>query len=289
MGKAELEILVATFGEAGLKRLASMIAPSAEGVEYVVSCQCPGHDSLPVPPELGRPDVKVIFSPTKGVAINRNNALRHASAPLCLLSDDDIAFTPGAFRSIISAFRSNPSVDIITFKFTGPDGKTTKPYPSSPSPLRPMPKGYYVSAVEVAFRREHVLSTGIDFNENFGVGLESFGSGEEELWIFDLLEAGLKGLLIPEHIAFHHHMQPTGVRLIATDPVLRSQGALLRRFHPLTSLPRLLLKARRVGKASGRSTLSSLRPLLYGWWQATLHPGRLFNRRKDTQRKPSPS
>ena len=280
MKKVELEILTATFGEQGLQRLAQLIAPPEEGVGYIVSCQCPGRQSLPLPPPLVRPDIKVVFTPTKGVAINRNNALRHASAPICLLSDDDIAYSPEAFSTIISTFQSNPSVDIATFEFTGPDGKPTKKYPAASSLLKPMPKGYYVSAVEVAFRRDRVVGTDIIFNENFGVGLESFGSGEEELWVFDLLNSGLKGQFFPHHIAYHHHANPTGIRLIATDAVLRSQGAILQYFHPYTSLPRLLLKAYRVSSTSGRGILPCLSPLLYGWWQATIHHNRLFNHKK---------
>ncbi len=277
MENCKLEILTVTFGDAGLKRFAGMIAPPVDGVRYLVSCQCPGYDSLPIPPALQRDDVRVIFTPTKGVAINRNNALRHATAPLCLLSDDDIQFTPDAFRSIISAFQENPDVDVATFEFLGPGGSFTKPYPDHPFSLKTPAKGYYVSAIEVAFRLERVKATGIRFNENFGVGTTRFASGEEELWVHDLLQAGLNGRFFPRLIATHRHCNSTGIRLMASPAVLRAQGAIIKRFYPRTALPRVFLKAMRSSKATGVGILFCLRPLLYGWWQATAHPRKLFS------------
>ncbi|MDE5880493.1 MAG: glycosyltransferase family 2 protein [Muribaculaceae bacterium] len=276
MENCKLEILTATLGEEGLQRLAAIIAPPTEGVRYLVSCQCPGYSSLPVPPALQRDDVRIIFTSTKGVAINRNNALTHATAPLCLLSDDDVHFTPDAFQSIISVFKHNPDVDVATFKFLGPGGSFEKPYPNHTFSLNKPEKGYYVSAIEVAFRLKSVKNTGIWFNENFGVGTERFASGEEELWVHDLLHTGLKGQFFPHLIATHKHCNSTGIRLMASPPVLRAQGAIIKRFYPRTALLRVILKGWRSSKATQVSILSCLIPLLSGWWQATTRPRKLF-------------
>ncbi len=277
MGKCELEVLISTFGAEGLRRVATMALPEMDEVKYLVSCQCPGHDSLELPPELQRKDVKVIFTPTKGLSVNRNNAISHATAPLCLISDDDLSFTPEGFRSVITVFGENPDLDVATFQYTVTDGRFEKSYPSESFPLSDPAKGYFVTSFEIAFRRESVIKSGVWFNRNFGLGAPLYGSGEEELWIKDLLDAGLNARFYPYVIAAHADCSTTGVRLMDSPPVLRAAGAVIKRLYPATSFPRVLLKAWRSSRASGAGLGECLRPLLYGWWQATVHPKKLFH------------
>lgn len=281
-GKCELEVLVSTFGEEGLMRLSRMALPEAQGVRYLVSCQCPGHTALPIPDKLIREDLKVIFTPTKGLSVNRNNAIDHATAPLCFIADDDISFTPESFHTIISTFRENPAIDIATFKHLGPNGSVEKNYPSHSFPLTHPAKGYYVTSFEIVFRRKPIVESGIRFNENFGLGTPRFGSGEEELWIHDLLESGIKGQFFPYFIATHNDSNTTGIRLMASPSVLRAQGAVITRLYPYTSLLRVILKAWRSSKATQASISSCLRPILYGWWVATTQPRKLFGSRQHT-------
>lgn len=275
----ELEILISTFGEEGLLRLSRSNLPHLKEVRYLVSCQSPDQESLPVPDKLLREDLRIIFTRTKGLSINRNFAITHATAPICLIADDDISFTRDAFSAILSAFKANPDIDIMTFEFTGPDGEFEKPYPSYSFPLEKPAKGYYISSIEIAFRRIPVIESGILFNENFGLGNSHFGSGEDELWVHDLLKYGLKGRFIPHLIAIHNDSNTTGLRLMATPSLLRAQGAVIKRLYPYTALLRVFLKAWRSSKATRKDMLFCLRPLLQGWWEAAVHPRRTFGTR----------
>ncbi len=279
MEKCELEVLISTFAEEGLMRLSRTTLPKSPGVRYLVSCQCPGHTSLPLPKELVREDIKVIFTPTKGLSVNRNFAIDNAAAPICLIADDDLSFTTDAFHTIISTFRANPNVDVATFEYVGPGGKFEKDYPSFSFPLSQPTKGYYITSFEIAFRLKSIVESGIRFNENFGLGTTRFGSGEEELWIHALLASGLKGHFFPHIIAIHNDSNTTGLRLMASPSVLRAQGAVITRLYPYSSLLRVILKAWRSSKASQTSLLSCLKPILYGWWVATSQPRKLFGPR----------
>lgn len=277
MEDRELEVLISTFGAEGLRRVASMELPSMPEVSYLVSCQSPGHDSLPLPCELMREDIKVVFTPSKGLSINRNHALSHSSAPICLIADDDLSFTPDAFKRIISVFHDHPALDVATFEYTGADGSFEKSYPPFPFPLSAPAKGYFVTSFEIAFRRLSVIDSGVRFNENFGLGAPVYGSGEEELWIRDLLDAGLNGHFYPYVIASHRGGPTTGLRLMASPHVLRASGAVIKRLYPSTAFLRVLLKAWRSSRATGVSCRLCMRHLLYGWWQATIHYKKLFH------------
>ena len=279
MEKCELEVLISTFGSEGLRRVVSMGLPVLPGVGYLVSCQCPGRESLPIPVELMRPDIRIVFSATQGLSVNRNNAIRHASAPFCLIADDDLRYSPAGLSKIISFFRDHPDVDIATFAYTDSRGKFEKSYAGNKFPLDTPSKGYFVSSIEIAFRRERVVATGVTFNERFGLGCQVYGSGEEELWVKDLLDAGLEGYFVPVVIARHIGPSSTGLRRSASPAVLRAQGAVIKRLYPYTAFMRILLKARRASKERKVSIGDCLPPLLYGWWHATVNPRKLFGHR----------
>ena len=123
-------------------------------MEYLVSWQLPDGD-MDVPEALVvRDDVKVCKVNSRGICRNRNNAVRCATAPLCLMSDDDVCYNEEELRSLTKAFEENPTVDIITVMFHSSDfGKL---YPSYAFDLNNSPKGYYVTSFEIAFRLNRV-------------------------------------------------------------------------------------------------------------------------------------
>lgn len=53
---------------------------------------------------------------------------------------------------------------------------------------------------EVAFRRESICSRGIQFDESFGAGAKYY-MGEENLFLYDCLRAGLEIIYMPVQIA----------------------------------------------------------------------------------------
>ncbi len=191
---------------------------------------------------LQRPDVEYHFLHNQGLSKNRNHALRLASAPLALLSDDDLDYTEESLLQIIQAFHNHPKADVITFKCrignseSPKDGEKT--YPEQGFNHRKPPKGYYVSSWEIAFRTEKVKGL-FTFNEHFGIGAEHFPSGEEELFLKDLLNAGLHCIFLPLYIAVHPTLS-TGTRNLADPRFLQTKGAVFCHIHPKTWWLRLL-------------------------------------------------
>lgn len=138
--KIDLQVLIATYGKAGMERLArSALAgalPPTAGVSYLISCQTgrrvdsmaispsdpglpatstSGPDGFVIPESLLRDDIEVLFTPTAGLSRNRNILLAGATSPLCLIADDDLSYTSASLRDVIKTFKENPDIDIATF------------------------------------------------------------------------------------------------------------------------------------------------------------------------------
>lgn len=148
----QLQVLIVAFGRKGIESVASLPHPQMEGVEYIVSWQY-GDDAPDVPEALlARPDFRVMPTPTRGVALNRNLTLAAASAPIVLESDDDVSYTPAQLRRVIDAFSQRPDVDFISFMYES--DLNPREYPDHEFDLRDAPKGYFIGGIEMAFRPE---------------------------------------------------------------------------------------------------------------------------------------
>lgn len=220
-----LQVLICTYGQEGLERVARHSHPKVKGVEYLVSCQI--DRDLEIPNELDRKDFRIITTCSKGLSINRNHALSLASAPFLLIGDDDIDYTDEGLGNVIDAFHNHPEADIITFRFESTSSK--KFYPSNSIYLNSFPKGYFVSSIEIGLRRQSIQGK-IWFNENFGIGA-MFPSGEEDIFICDCLEAGMKGIFEPLTIA-RHDGSTTSERNLMLPSRPQTKGAVFLRMHP---------------------------------------------------------
>lgn len=234
----KLQVLICTYGENGINRVAKSMHPRIDGVEYLVSWQA--DEECPLPEALVRDDFLICRSATKGLAVNRNIALSKASAPILLISDDDVVYTEDGLNAVIRAFHDHSEADIITFCYESTP--SYKYYPSSSCSLNKCPKGYYVSSIEIAFRRDSVQKK-IWFNENFGIGA-TFPSGEEDIFLKDCLDKGLKGIYLPITIASHDGTTTSERNLmLASRP--KTKGAVFIRLFPWSWPLRMLAHAKR--------------------------------------------
>lgn len=279
----QLQLQVCTLGLQGLERLARTQRPQVDGVEYLVSCQLPIEKSaqasaneaaqasanevaaqaiatnqaevLQMASEelkafLQRKDVKLHIIHSRGVSKNRNNALSLATAPLSLLSDDDVDYTAEGLQAIIQAFEQAPQADVISFQFwqgekpnqgeqqNQGEKQNQKFYPDKAFHHQHPPKGFYISLIEIAFRTKKVQAH-CRFNENFGIGAEHFPSGEEDILLKDMLKAGLNCVYEPICICSHPSLS-TGTRRFADPAFLQCKGAIFSYIHPNTWLLRLV-------------------------------------------------
>lgn len=235
-GGTLLQVLICTFAD-GIRRVAARSHPQIEGVEYIVSWQA--SDGIKIPDVLHRDDFKIFRTSSVGLASNRNNALSLASAPLLLISDDDVDYSASNLLTVIDDFSIHDDADIIVFRFNSKSSH--KNYPEFKVSLTNPPKGYYTNSIEIAFRRLPIAERKIWFNENFGIGTP-FGSGEEDIFIKDALDKGLTGIYLPHTICTHDSPTTTSRNLMSTSRPM-AKGAVIFRRHPISWPLRMLAEA----------------------------------------------
>lgn len=240
----KLQVLIATFGIAGLKRIAEGNHPRVAGVEYIVSCQL-GDKPIPpatdIPEPLQRPDIKIHYTGGYGSPKNRNRLFSLASAPVVLISDDDIMYTADGLNAIIDCFDLHPEIDFASFKI---DLHTPKYYPEREFSYTKIPRGFWISGIELALRRK--AYTTIRFDERFGVNA-MFPAGEEDIFLLNLIKAKLKGRFFPIEIG-SHPTDSTCDKLATDANFLGAKGAVVSLYHPHTYRLRLWIQGLRYCK-----------------------------------------
>ena len=213
-----LEILISTFGKNGLDRVKQMYLPEIDNVSYLVSLQNPYKEEILYPEVLKRSDIRIIETDSIGLGLNRNHSLLNATGDILLIADDDLVYKRDGIIKIKELFESNDDLDFATFQYAGGDNKI---YPEYSFNLKTEPRGYYITSFEIAIRRES-LPLDIQFSRYIGAGMNLFGSGEENLFVYRLIQAGLKGMFYPIEIVRHPALT-TGSRE-STPAMLRGQG-----------------------------------------------------------------
>lgn len=232
-----LEILICSFNNDIFN---IKLPEQQENVKYLISWQYTDSNYLQRNPEIAnRNDVRIISLAGKGLSKNRNNALQHADGDICLISDADVHFYPECFNKILSVFAEHPKLDIATFQFDSSGNK--KNYPTKITPLPCSVKKYYISSIEIAFRRTSVQNK-IQFNELFGLGAPVLLYGEEEVFIVDALHANLSCSFFPICICRHDDIT-TGGKALSNPQSLMSKGAYFYKRFKLLCVPRLIWQA----------------------------------------------
>ena len=218
-----LDVLLVTHGPDGLERVAHMCLPRVDGVRYVVAWQITGEPPA-IPAALLRDDIRVFPNDTVGSGANRNVALAHAEAPVVLMADNDLRYTPAQLKAVIDTFADTPQVEFATFMYQG----AAKKYPSSELELS---YGIHptVTTFEIAARLASLREKKITFNPHFGVGAR-YECGEDSIFYHECMRKGLRGRFFPIVITSHPYI-PTGQRPIRRPSVARGEGASIRAIH----------------------------------------------------------
>ena len=131
----------------------------------------------------------------RGLTKSRNLAVQNARANICLLCDDDEVFVPDYEARILDAYRQLPQADVIIFKMVN----RPPSFPDRVMQLR-FPQTMRVSSWQISFRREKLLSSGVQFDELLGAGTGN-GAEEELKFLLDCQRAGLQIYYMPTAIA----------------------------------------------------------------------------------------
>lgn len=172
----------------------------------------------------------------KGVGLNRNNCLIRATGDICLFADDDMIYVSEYEKLVESAFKENPSADVIIFNLIE---KNSKRYT-----IRRKHKINYFNylrygTARIGIKLNSIKNNAIYFNQCFGGGTEHC-HGEDNLFLTACLKNKLRIIAIPVAIA-----ELTNERVSTWDNVdiikyLKDQGILYktisRKFYRLLCL-----------------------------------------------------
>ncbi len=174
-------------------------------------------------------------------------------------------YSENGLREVIEAFATHKDKDILTFRYQS--SSHTKYYPASPCDLSTPDKGYFITSFEIALRKDSVKGK-IWFNENFGIG-STFPSGEEDVFIKDCLDAGLKGLFLPITIA-RHDGTTTSERNLMLPTRPQTKGAVFLRLHPRQWPLRMIAHALREIPLWRKGLVPSPLSYCYHWLKGTM-------------------
>lgn len=137
----------------------------------------------------------------KGVAKSRNVALKYGAGQYLIFADDDITFKEDGLESLIKYFDEHPDCAIIMAQTVDETEKLRKKYPSKQHNLTRF-NSAKAATYEMMIRLDAIREKQINFDENFGAGVENF-LGDEYIFIADALKKGLKGVFLPVVVAVH--------------------------------------------------------------------------------------
>ena len=263
-----LQVLICTFNS-GITDIPNILLPEAEGIGYVVSMQYSEARFLSLIPEELKHRKDVVLSTIEGLglSVNRNNAIAHATAEVCVIADDDVRYTLADLRRIENEHAARPEADVLLFQARGPQGELLKRYPQVPFAYREMPRGYYPSSIEITFKRERVKD--IPFDLRFGLGSGKVVCGEEEVWLNALYRKAGRRILYLPHPVVQTLATPQGGANFATRPEMQmAKGATLYYIHGISACLRCLkasLVAARKNKEARLFTLlrNTARGIIY--------------------------
>ena len=220
-----LDILICSLNK-GIVRIDDLLLPQRKGVRYIVSYQYTDERYLELVPSAlsSRVDVLVSAYKGQGLSSNRNHALELAKADLVMFADDDARLTTEAVDSILNTFEQHPQLDVAFYRASTYTGKLLKKYPDVEREITSIPDDYTISTIEMVCRRESIQGK-VHFDERFGLGTRFLTCGEEEVWLFDALRAGLSIRYFPLKIVETSTMLKRSMIYVDAG-VQRSKGAL---------------------------------------------------------------
>lgn len=144
--------------------------------------------------------IKYISTIDKGLSKSRNMAIKHASADICVIADDDMEYENDYVEKIISSYEKYPEADIIAFqvKRTGNKERDKKfrDHLSWENEITSMK----ISSVEITFKRKQIVENDLFFDPRFGAGTNIL-HGEENIFLNEAIKKNLNVLYLPINIA----------------------------------------------------------------------------------------
>lgn len=139
--------------------------------------------------------VRWIDTTDRGLTRSRNMAIEHSDGDICMLCDDDERFPENYEERILGAYESLPQADVIIFTV----GNWKNSFGNEIRELR-FPRTIKASSVQISFRRQSLIRTGVRFDPHLGAGSGN-GAEEEMKFLLDCQKAGLRIFFVPTEVA----------------------------------------------------------------------------------------
>lgn len=136
-----------------------------------------------------------INSSERGLSRSRNMAIKNSEADICLIADNDEIFDNDIEEKILKAYEELPQADIIVFNL---HNKSTK-LKNKIYKIKRL-ECLRVCSWQITFKRNSIVGNNIVFDIKLGAGTSN-GAGEENKFLFDAYDKGLKIYHYPINIA----------------------------------------------------------------------------------------
>lgn len=219
----KIEVLVAAMHQKNHSLIEKMNIQS----DVVVGNQCDFNSVEEF--EWNTHQIKYLNFAERGVGLNRNNSLMRADGDILVFADDDEVFNDGYADVIKKAYKEIPDADAIIFNIStiGTDvGRKNIKKIKRIKLLNALNYG----AVRLSVKNIAVKKHNLTFSRLFGGGA-IYSSGEDSLFIADLLKNKLKVYVYPAVIATVDQTSSTWFEGY-TEKYFYDKGALFAAFSP---------------------------------------------------------
>ena len=199
-----VDILISTINT-NINNVPSVLLKARADVSYIISIQEINNVEYNIPDVLKqRKDVSIFLCKEKGLSMNRNNCIKHASSDICIIADDDVKYKDFYIDKIKNEFIKDPSLDVFAGKIKTnigePEFRNYKNYKNRINFFN----FKNVCSIEIAFRKKQIIENKLYFDSNFGLGSTRFSiGGEESIFIKDCLNKKLNIFFFPVYMVNH--------------------------------------------------------------------------------------
>jgi len=261
-----MQLAIATLGQAGIDRAASMLLKPQPWLSYAISWQIPDRTPLQLPDILTRKDVAVSKFYSIGGSANRNNAFAISSADIVLPADDDLDYSLEALKQLRLFFEQHPDADYVLF--CQDCSNISKKYPDKTIEIPPFRQAPFdVTTFEIAVRQKVVAGGHTRFDTRFGLNTPRYRCAEDELFALTLSKKGFKGYFVPLTVCRHNGVS-TGYRPVSHHGIPRAAGVLISWKYPFTAILRWPLTAWRWARRGRYPFIKGLWWIGVGWFES---------------------
>ena len=218
-----LEILCATMHQSDFSKIKQMNVKT--DVVFATQCDRTAHDEM----TFDGHRAKMISTETRGVGKNRNIALEHATADICLFADDDVVYCDGYEKTVLDFYESHPDAEVVIFNFlVSRNGSEPENIVNKTGRVRGRKLTW--GAYAISARRASLEWHNIKFHHDFGGGA-TYSCGEDSYFLNDCYNSRLRVYKCADTIGRVEHAQSTWFRGY-TDKFFFDKGVL---FYKLVS------------------------------------------------------